>query len=150
MAVADVSLSAAEFRSLYDRLRSKYQASTRDRPGRLGLITPERVRAAAAQVRLGRTVSMAAQFEHEPTADNPKPTVHHVTHPAVGADAPDGLAFALDTLSLHIHGPPRKLLIAPCSPAKRSATMYRGCGVGGRTTGTGQPRRMRPRRAPMR
>jgi kynurenine formamidase len=101
--VADV-LSAAQFRSLYDRLRGHHQGSADDRVGTLRLITPERVRAAAGQVRLGRTASMAARFEHEPAADNPQPTVHQVNHPATGADAPDGLAFALDTLSLHIHG----------------------------------------------
>jgi len=102
--VPNVSISAAEFRSLYDRLRSQHQASTGDRVGTLRLITPERVRAAAGQVREGRTASMAARFEHEPAADNPEPTAHHVDPPPTGADAPDGLAFALDTLSLHIHG----------------------------------------------
>ena len=34
---------------------------------------PDRVRAAAAEVRLGRTVSLAASVEHEPSADNPRP-----------------------------------------------------------------------------
>ena len=62
------------------------------------------MRAAVGQVHLGLTASMAARFEHEPCADNPEPTVHHVNQPATGANAPDGLAFALDTLSLHIHG----------------------------------------------
>jgi kynurenine formamidase len=102
--VADVSLSAAEFRSLYNRLRTQHPAGTGDRVGTLSLITPECVRASAGQVRLGRSASMAARFEHEPSADNPEPTRHHVNCPPTGATAPDGLAFALDTLSLHIHG----------------------------------------------
>jgi kynurenine formamidase len=102
--VAEASLSASDFQLLYDRLRSRHQPSLGDRAGTLKLITPERVRAAAGQVRLGRTASMAAPFEHEPATDNPRPTVHQVNQPATGADAPDGLAFALDTLSLHIHG----------------------------------------------
>jgi kynurenine formamidase len=102
--VADVSLSAAEFRSLYDRLRTLHPAATGDRVGTLSLITPPRVHAAAGEVRLGRTASLAARIEHEPSEDNPEPTKHHVSHPPTGADAPDGLAFALDTLSLHIHG----------------------------------------------
>lgn len=102
--MADVSLSAAEFRSLYERLRTQHLAGTGGRVGTLSLITPERVRGAAGEVRLGRTASMAARFEHEPSEDNPEPTKHHVNHPPTGTAAPDGLAFALDTLSLHIHG----------------------------------------------
>ena len=101
--MANASLSAAEFRSLYDRLR-EHPAGTGDRAGTLSLITPPRVHAAAGQVRLGRTASMAARFGYEPSADNPEPTVHHVNHPPTGADAPEGLGFARDTLSLHIHG----------------------------------------------
>jgi kynurenine formamidase len=102
--VADVTLSATDFRLLYDRLRSHQQGGAEDSAGALRLITPDRVRAAAGQVRLGRSASMAAVFEHEPAADNPEPTVHHVDHPPTGVDAPDGVTFALDTLSLHIHG----------------------------------------------
>jgi kynurenine formamidase len=101
--VTDVSLSTAEFRSLYDRLRRR-PVGTGDRVGTLSLITPPRVHRAAGEVRLGRTASMAARLELEPCEDNPEPCRHHVNHPPTGADAPDGCAFALDTLSLHIHG----------------------------------------------
>jgi hypothetical protein len=55
----DVSLSAAEVRSLYDRLQSLHQDSARDCIGTRRFISPVRVRAAAGQVRLGRTASLA-------------------------------------------------------------------------------------------
>jgi kynurenine formamidase len=42
--------------------------------------------------------------EHEVSADNPDPWVHTLTLPASGPDAADGLGFATDTLSLHVHG----------------------------------------------
>src|SRR5215469_15691995 len=102
--MAEVTIGAAEFRLLYDRLRNLHQDSTGDRVGTLRFITPERVRVATGHVRHGRTASMAARYEHNPTVDNPEPCVHRVDQPAMGPDAPDGLAFALETLSLHIHG----------------------------------------------
>jgi hypothetical protein len=48
-------------------------------------------------------VSLAAPVEHEASADNPHPWVHTLTAPSTRPDA-DGLDFALDSLSLHIHG----------------------------------------------
>ena len=44
-------------------------------------------------------MSLAAPVEHEPAADNPEPCVHELSLPE-----PDGLDFAMDRLSLHIHG----------------------------------------------
>ena len=101
--MGDRGLTAEDFRSLYDRLRRQGRAS-RDGRGTLGSLTRERVRAAATQVESGWSVSLAAQVEHEASADNPDPWVHRVDEPATGPAAPDGLDFALDTLSLHIHG----------------------------------------------
>jgi len=101
--VGDSGLNAQDFRSLYERLLRRGRAS-RDGRGTLGSLTRERVRAAADLVGAGLPVSLAAPVEHEESADNPDPWVHRVDEPATGSAAPDGLDFALDTLSLHIHG----------------------------------------------
>jgi kynurenine formamidase len=100
--VADISLSGADFRSLYDRLRLSIPWGPADRRGALNTITPAHIVAAASNVRIGRTVSLAAPVEHEATADNPDPWVHEIAHPAYGPG--DGLNFATDSLSLRVHG----------------------------------------------
>ncbi len=97
-------MSAGDFRSLYDRLRRSNPWGPADRHGALNAITPERVVAAASEVRTGRTVSLAAEVEHEAAADNPSPWVHQMSHPATGQDGERGLGFAMDSLSLHVHG----------------------------------------------
>jgi kynurenine formamidase len=99
--VADLSMSAGEFRSLYERLCRSNRWGREDRRGALNNLTAARTAAAASQVRTGRTVSLAAQVEHEAAADNPEPWVHQISAPEAGQD---GLDFALDSLSLHVHG----------------------------------------------
>jgi len=96
-------MSEAEFRSLYYQLRRRVPWGTEDRRGALNYITPDEVRAAASEVRLGRTVSLAAPVEHRPTADNPDPSLHQMTGP-LGTDAGPGLSFAMDRIAMNIHG----------------------------------------------
>jgi len=101
--MADLSMSAAAFQTLYYQLRDATPWGRQDRRGALNNLTPARVAAAASEVRAGRTVSLAAPVEHQASADNPDPWVHKLTVPSPGPDA-DGLDFALDSLSLHVHG----------------------------------------------
>jgi kynurenine formamidase len=102
--VAEPGLSAADFGALYQRLRRGARWGPDDRRGALNNISPARVAAAAGEVVTGRTVSLAAPVENEAAADNPEPWVHEMTHPAGGRAAPTGLHFAMDSLSLHVHG----------------------------------------------
>jgi kynurenine formamidase len=102
--VADLGMTAASFRALYERLRDGAGWGPQDRRGALNNLSASRLVAAAAQVQQGRTVSLAAQVEHEASADNPEPWVHELTHPDTGPDADRGLDFAMDRLSLNIHG----------------------------------------------
>ena len=102
--MADPGMSAADFRSLYELLRRGNPWGREDRRGALNAITPARVAAAASEVRTGRTVSLAVPVESEASADNPDPWVHELSHPATGPDAARGLGFAMDSLSLHVHG----------------------------------------------
>ena len=56
-----------------------------DRRGALNYITPAEVLAAWGEVRLGRTVSLAAPVEDQATPDNPDPAQHRMS--GAGPDA---------------------------------------------------------------
>jgi kynurenine formamidase len=96
-------MTEAEFRSLYERLRAQVPWGPQDRRGALNYITPARVLAACGEVRLGRTVSLAAPVEGWATPDNPDPARHQMTSPP-GADAGPGLSFSMDRIAMNIHG----------------------------------------------
>ncbi|MFR9805226.1 cyclase family protein [Pseudonocardia sp. RS010] len=96
-------MSQAEFRTLYDQLRDTPPWGPDDRRGALNYITPAEVLAAVAEVRLGRTVSLAAPVETRPTADNPDPARHRMKGPP-GAEAGPGLSFSMDRIAMNIHG----------------------------------------------
>ena len=96
-------MTEASFRELYDRLRARVPWPPEDRRGALNYITPAEVRAAAAEVRLGRTVSLAAPVVSKVTPDNPDPALHQMTGTAQDAP-PTGLSFATDRLEMNIHG----------------------------------------------
>jgi kynurenine formamidase len=98
--MADLGVSAADFQSLYEHLCRANPFGPDDRRGALNYLTPARLTAAATEVQDGRAVSLGALVEHDPSADNPDPWVHTLTAPVAG----DGLDFALDSLSLHVHG----------------------------------------------
>jgi kynurenine formamidase len=97
-------MSAAEFRALYERLRDGTGLGPQDRRGALNNLSSAQLVAAAAEVQQGRSVSLAAPVEHQASPDNPDPWVHELTHPDTGPAADRGLDFAIDRLSLNIHG----------------------------------------------
>lgn len=96
-------MTEAEFRALYQRLRSQLPWGPEDRRGALNYLTPDEVRAAAREVRLGRTVSLAAPVEDWPAADNPEPARHDMKGP-LGADAGHGVFFGMDRIAMNVHG----------------------------------------------
>jgi kynurenine formamidase len=96
-------MTETEFRALYERLRGQLPWGPDDRRGALNYITPAEVLAAAGEVRLGRTISLAAPVELRRTADDPDPAQHQMKEP-LGADAGPGLAFNLDRVAMNIHG----------------------------------------------
>jgi Putative cyclase len=101
--MTDFTLTAAEFRALYERLRRTSEQGPADRRGALNNISSAEVIAAASDVRDGRTVSLAAPINSIEAIDNPDPAVHEMTHWADKTDA-DGLSFATDRLAMNIHG----------------------------------------------
>jgi kynurenine formamidase len=95
-------MTEAEFRALYDQLRRQVRWGADDRRGALNQIGAAQIQAAAGEVKLGRTVSLAAPIEHQVSADNPDPAQHRVLQaPAAGEP---GLAFAADRIAMNVHG----------------------------------------------
>jgi kynurenine formamidase len=116
-------MTEAEFRSLYERLRGEVPWGPGDRRGGLNYLGPAQVQAAAGEVRLGRTVSLAAPVEHQVTADDPDPAQHRMVQ-APGADG-DGLEFAADRIAMNIHGNADSHIDALCH-VSFDGTLYNG------------------------
>src|SRR5262249_2289629 len=62
-------MTDAEFRALYDQLRRQVRWGADDRRGALNQIAAPQIQAAAGEVKLGRTVSLAAPIENKVSAD---------------------------------------------------------------------------------
>jgi kynurenine formamidase len=116
-------MTEAEFRSLYERLRGEVPWGPGDQRGGLNYLGPAQVQAAAGEVRLGRTVSLAAPVEHQVTADDPDPAQHRMVQ-APGADG-DGLEFAADRIAMNIHGNADSHIDALCH-VSFDGTLYNG------------------------
>jgi kynurenine formamidase len=117
------AVGAAEFRALYERLRRVPPWGPADRRGALNHITPDRVLAAAREIRLGRSVSLAAPIETNLTPDQPEPAIHDMKgRPGNDAD-PDGLTFAQDRLGINVHGDADSHIDALCHVMYRK-TLY--------------------------
>ncbi|MEU9123289.1 cyclase family protein [Streptomyces sp. NPDC048506] len=108
------ALSEAAFRSLYRRLRDQAGEGVDRRRGALGRLRPEHVVAAAAEVRCGRTVSLAAPIETGPGPDDPQPASHRMIGPVPQEDDAHGLRFALDRFAMNVHGDADSHLDALC------------------------------------
>ena len=96
-------MSAASFHALYERLHRSAQWGDDDRRGALNHITPARLAAAAGEVRVGRTVTMAAPLATS-AADNPEPGARHMKHLPGEPSEVAGLSFAADQLTMNVHG----------------------------------------------
>ena len=101
--MSEFAMTEAEFRALYARLRRSSAWVPTDRRGALNNISMWDVVAAASDVQVGRTVSLAAPIQG-PAVDNPDPAVHQMSHTAEGPARDSGLTFAVDRLALNIHG----------------------------------------------
>ncbi|MFF5923328.1 cyclase family protein [Streptomyces flavochromogenes] len=108
-------MTLRDFRALYERLRNQAAPpAVNGRCGALRHLTPERVAAAASEVRLGRTVSMAAPIETVPGPDDPEPAVHRMTGPSPRDLGSDALHFATDRFAMNVHGDADSHLDALC------------------------------------
>jgi kynurenine formamidase len=119
-------LSAADFCALFERLKRRSAWGSADRRGALNNITGAAVLAAAREVRLGRSVSLAVPLESRVTPDNPEPCVHRMTREASGAP---GLNFAMDRLAMNVHGNADSHIDALCHVAF-DGDLYNGVAAG--------------------
>jgi kynurenine formamidase len=124
MNMPDHRMSAVQFQDLYERLRKLGGWDQGDQRGALRHLTAERMVAAAAEFRLGQTVTMAAPLAGS-AADNPEPGARRMKHlPAEPSDVA-GLSFAEDQLVLSIHGNADSHIDALCH-VSYGGTLYGG------------------------
>jgi kynurenine formamidase len=117
-------MSAASFRALHDRLRRQVPWGADDRRGALNHITPERLAAAGGEVRLGRTVTLAAPLASS-APDNPEPGARHMKRlPGEPSDVP-GVSFAADQIMMNVHGDVDSHIDALCH-VSFDGTLYNG------------------------
>jgi kynurenine formamidase len=118
------NLSSDSFRTLYERLRGQVRWGADDRRGALNHITPARLAAAAGEIRIGRTVTMAAPLAGS-APDNPEPAARHMKHlPGEPSDVA-GLSFAADQLAMNVHGDVDSHIDALCH-VSYGGTLYNG------------------------
>lgn len=97
-------ISIEEFDELFEKLKNWNKWGKDDDKGTLNYITPEKIKAAAALVTRGRSVSMAIPINKNAGPDNPNPALHYMvnTH---DIDIGSGqLRFATDFLGMQFHG----------------------------------------------
>ena len=126
-------LTSAEFDALFKQLQDATARGPQDRRGALNNLTPAHVLAAIAEVRSGRTVSLAAPIETVASRDNPEPCVHEMVGVGDRMAAP-GLHFAMDHFAMNVHGNADSHIDALCHVIYDGA-MYNGVHPGTVTTG---------------
>ena len=97
-------VSLEEFERLFESVKNWGRWGPDDQLGTLNLITPDRVRAAAALVRSGRRVSMAIPINTTAGPDNQNPAIHFVSQGHDIDIGSGGLRFGLDFLGMACHG----------------------------------------------
>jgi kynurenine formamidase len=126
--MSEATMSAASFHALYERLRGQARWGPDDRRGALNHITPGRVAGAAAEVRAGRTVTLAAPLAAS-APDNPEPGARHMKLlPAEPSDVP-GLSFAADQITMNVHGDVDSHIDALCH-VSYGGSLYNGVPAG--------------------
>ena len=125
-------MPSADFQTLYERLRGEVPWGPDDRLGALNFITPGRRAAAAREVQLGRTVTLAAPLAGS-APDNPEPGVRHMKRlPGEPSDVA-GVSFAADILAMNIHGDVDSHIDALCHVSYHG-TLYNGVAPGAVTS----------------
>ncbi|EGX58602.1 cyclase [Streptomyces zinciresistens K42] len=106
-------MSGESFRALHRGLCEAAGAAAGPR-GALVRLTPERVAAAAREVRTGRTVSLAAPIGTVRGPDDPQPASYRMIAPAPGESVAEGVHFARDRFAMNVHGDADSHLDALC------------------------------------
>ena len=97
-------MSAREFDQLFQNVCNWGRWGPDDERGTLNYITPEHIRAAAALVRSGHSVSLAVPINTVAGPDNPHPAVHHMVQTHDISSELGEPSFALDYMACEFHG----------------------------------------------
>jgi kynurenine formamidase len=119
-------ISLEEFDRLFESLKNWGRWGADDEKGTLNYITPDKVQAAAALVRSGRSVSMSIPINTIAGPDNPNPAIHYMstTHD-VDVGSGELLRFATDFLGMEFHGDCHTHIDALCHIAYKGQ-LYNG------------------------
>lgn len=128
------AISGVEFERIFQSVCNWGHWGRDDERGTLNYITPHHIRAAAALVRLGRTVSLSLPINTVAGPDNPCPSVHHMVK-MFDLPAPHGEPqFAGDFLGTEFHGDSRTHVDALCHVAYKGK-LYNGKSTNSVTSG---------------
>lgn len=97
-------VSLAEFDAMFEAVKNWGRWGPDDERGTMNYLTPDKIAAAAALVKSGRTVSMAIPINKVAGPDNPNPAVHLMS---LMHDIPitsSGLSFGMCYLAMASHG----------------------------------------------
>ncbi len=97
-------MSAREFDQLFQKVCNWGRWGPDDERGTLNHITPAHVRAAAALVRSGRSVSLSTPIDKVAGPDNPHPAIHYMTQTHDISSELGEPTFAMDYIASEIHG----------------------------------------------
>src|SRR5512135_2661052 len=97
-------IGIGEFQRMFQQVSNAGRFGDRAARGTLNYITPGMIRAAAALVRAGRTVSLAVPISTVAGPDNPRPARHHMVQGYDVHVVPGGPDFATDYLGTEFHG----------------------------------------------
>lgn len=114
-----------EFDRIFESVKNWGRWGADDQLGTMNLITPDRVKAAAALVRSGRRVSMQIPINKTAGPDNPNPAIHMVTQGHDIDIGSNGLRFGLDFLGMACHGDCHTHMDALCHISYKGQT-YNG------------------------
>ena len=97
-------VTLAAFNALFEQLKNWGRWGENDQLGTLNYITQDKVVAAAALVRKGRSVSMAIPINKKAGPDNPNPAVHFMSQLHDFKVSESGLSFGACYLGMASHG----------------------------------------------
>jgi kynurenine formamidase len=127
MTVNEVSrISLEEFEQLFESLKNWGRWGPDDELGTLNYLTPDKIRAAAALVRSGHSVSMSIPINTVSGPDNANPALHYMctTHD-VDVGSGELLRFATDFIGMQFHGDCHTHIDALCHIAYKGQ-LYNG------------------------
>lgn len=98
-------INAEQMRQMFESVKNWGRWGPDDEAGALNLITPQRRRAAAAEVTVGVTVSCARELPVEPSVENPRPALHLMTRAGDDCVIPGlGMESTGDFVGVAFHG----------------------------------------------